>query len=81
MSVKEKVLVFLKAKGEIPGITEEEKLKCDYLELGIIDSLGIVEMIAEFEQEFGIQFESDHLSSPDFRVVGGLINLIEQMKK
>ena len=81
MNVKEKVFCFLNAKGEIPGATEEEKLKCDYLELGIIDSLGIVEMIAEFEQEFGIHFESDHLSAQDFRIVGGLINLIEQMKK
>ena len=78
-NVKEKVFDFLRPKGEIPGQTEEEQLACAYLDERVVDSMGIVEMIMAFEEEFGIHFEPQHMQSPEFRTIGGLIALIEQL--
>lgn len=78
-NVKEKVLDFLRSKGEIPGQTEEEHLACAYLDERVIDSMGIVEMVMTFEEEFAIHFEPQHMQLPEFRTIGGLIALIEQI--
>jgi acyl carrier protein len=77
---KTKVLQFLNSKGEIPGATEEEQLRYAYLENRLIDSMGIIEMVVEFESQFGIQFSPDHMSSQEFQTVGGLIALIERLQ-
>lgn len=83
MDVKETVLKFLeaRAKNPIPGETEEERLSCYYLDAGVIDSLGIVEMIMELEGKYEIFFTDDHLQSYEFQTVGGLIGLVESMIK
>ena len=78
-NVKEKVLDFLRSKGEIPGQAEEEQLACAYLDERVIDSMGIVEMVMTFEEEFAIHFEPQHMQLPEFRTIGGLIALIEQI--
>ena len=77
--VKEKVLDFLRSKGGIPGRSEQEQLDFEYLEEKLIDSLGIVTMVLTFEDEFGIHFEPEHMQSEDFRTIGGLVRLIEQL--
>ncbi len=79
MNVKEKVIAFLEARNKLPGVSDKEKLACNYLDTGIIDSMGIVTMIMEFEQNFGIHFEAEDLQSFEFQSVGGLIQIIEKL--
>ncbi len=81
MDVKRQVLAFFESKGGIPGATEEERLKCGYLDTRVIDSMGIVSMVLEFEATFGIRFSPAEMQSLEFRTVGGLISLIERMQK
>ena len=45
--IKNTVIAFFQAKGEIPGETETERLACAYLEVPLIDSMGIMEMILD----------------------------------
>lgn len=78
MNVKEEVLSYLEACNKIPGETEEQFLSCNYLDVGIVDSMGIVMMITEFEERFGMHFDSDDLQSYDFQTIGGLIGIIEK---
>jgi len=78
MNVKDTVITFLESYKPLLGNTEEEKLSCLYLDKGIIDSMGIVLMITEFEEKFGIRFEAEELQSPEFQTVGGLIRIIEK---
>ena len=80
MDVKQVVFAYLESKNKIPGSSETEKLGCYYLDSGVIDSLGIIEMITTFEEKFQIQFSSDDMQSTDFRTIGGLINLIERLR-
>lgn len=81
MDVKKEVLSFLESQNSIPGQSEVEKLGCAYLDVGVIDSLGIVTMIGNFEEKFRIRFTSEDLQSPDFQTVRGLIGIIERLMK
>ena len=78
--MQQHVLAFLAARGEIPGATVAEQLAYDYLDAGLVDSMGIVEMVMNFEQTFGIRFEPKHLQSSEMRTVGGLIELVSQLR-
>ena len=79
--IKNNVISFFQAKGEIPGKTETERLACAYLEVPLIDSMGIIEMIIEFEEQWQIHFSPQHMQSPEFRTIGGIVELIENLTK
>jgi acyl carrier protein len=49
----------------------------NYVESGYIDSLAMLKFVVALEDKFGIEFSDDELSLPDFKLVGGLIKLIE----
>lgn len=50
----------------------------NYVESGYVDSLGIIQFVCEIEDEFGITFSDEEISSSSFHIVGELINLIER---
>lgn len=81
MNVKQKVLEFLtrSARKSMPD-GESELLACFYLDNGIIDSLGIIMMITEFEETFDIRFSAEDMQSQEFQTVGGLIEIIERLR-
>ena len=82
MNIKEEVLHFFKTNAikPLPGDTEADYLACYYLDIGIIDSIGIVKMIMEFEEKFNIHFDADCMQSYEFQTVGGLIQIIERIR-
>ena len=82
MNIKEEVLHFFKANAlkPLPGDTEADYLACYYLDIGIIDSIGIVQMIMEFEEKFKIHFDADCMQSYEFQTIGGLIQIIERIR-
>ena len=80
MYTKDIVLKFFDEKGGIPGDGLQEKLDCHYLDIKIIDSMGIIEMVTLFEDSFKIRFEAEHLQSEEFQTVGGLIELIDRLQ-
>lgn len=78
MSIKDEVIQYLETSKPIPGNSNDEKLGCFYLDDGVIDSMGIVKMIAEMETKYDIEFAQEDLQSFDFQKVGGLISIIEK---
>lgn len=80
-AVKDAVLTFLGSRNAIPGLTEKEQLACEYLDIGIIDSVGIVEMIVFLESEFDVRFSPVDMQSVEFRTIGGLVGLTERLRK
>ncbi|MFZ0821185.1 MAG: acyl carrier protein [Candidatus Acidiferrales bacterium] len=50
--------------------------KFDLLSEGVIDSLGIVEMIAALEQQLGVRIDFEKLDPEELTVVGPLCNFI-----
>ena len=78
-SVKDVVTGYFESKGGLEDLSEADKLAYKYLDNRLIDSLGIIQMVATFESEFGIRFEPEHFESADFTTIGGVIKLVEGM--
>jgi acyl carrier protein len=74
------VTSFLSEFGPIPGATEVERLACDYIQCGLLDSFGMFTLISRIESTFGITFTSQDLEAPEFKTVGGLIATIERRR-
>lgn len=73
------VLRYFTSKG-LPDFNDEaELLECEYLDKGIIDSLGIVELVVAIESRFDIELSSEDMQSGDFGTIGGLINIVERL--
>ena len=78
-NAREAVLEFFNCRGGIPGGTEDEKLACRYLDVGLLDSLGLVDMILEIEEKCGFRFEAEQMQSPEFRTIGGVIEISQNL--
>ena len=79
LSTKKVVLKFFNGRGDIPGSTNEEKMACRYLDVGLLDSFGLVDMILEIEEKCGFRFEAEQMQSPEFRTIGGVIAISEKL--
>lgn len=79
-TTRDAVFAFFRTKGQVGGTTESERLAFDYIDGALLDSFGIVEMVTEFESQFGIAFSTEDLQSPRFRTIGGLIDIIEHRR-
>jgi acyl carrier protein len=77
-TAKEIVVEFFKRKGTIPGQTETDRLACDYILAGLVDSFGVVELISELEGTFGIRFDYSDFENPQFKIIGGLIEIVDR---
>ena len=77
--VKSFVIDFFKDKG-LPDLDAgAELLEYGYLEKGIIDSLGIVELITVVESRFDIELPLHDMQSKEFGTIGGLITIIGRL--
>ncbi|MGY2803830.1 cyclase family protein [Bradyrhizobium sp. USDA 4506] len=67
------------AKSPLPS--GEDAFSVRYLDDGLIDSLGIVTMVDELETALGVTFSADDMQSYEFQTVGGLIGILDRMRK
>ena len=70
------VIEYIQREYTFPEGTDIMSL--NYVESGYVDSLGLIQFIATIEDEFGIEFTDEDMSSPNIKVVGTLIAMIEQ---
>ena len=81
LATRDLVLDFMGRYGRNPLPTgDAEVLACAYLDSGIIDSLGIINMVSEFESKLAIQFSAEDMQSYEFQTIGGLIGLIDRLR-
>ena len=78
ISIKESVLAYFADKKTLTG-SKEEQLRVRYLNEGIIDSMGIIDLITHFEDQYRIRFEADDLQSEEFQTIGGLVRIVERL--
>jgi acyl carrier protein len=50
----------------------------DMIETGLLDSLVLVTLLFEIEQEFGLQIPLESLEVEDFRSLGGIVRLLSK---
>lgn len=74
--VKEYILEQLQKNYTIDENTDTEQL--DYIEEGYVTSLGLIQFVVDLEENYGIRFSDEEISSKDFRIVGKLAKLVEK---
>jgi D-alanine--poly(phosphoribitol) ligase subunit 2 len=75
------VTKWFEKRGGIPGNSLEEKLAVNYFNSGLIDSLGVIEMITEMEKHFRIRFTEMHFQDRRFSTIGGLGEIIRNLSR
>jgi acyl carrier protein len=59
---------------------EVESIDTDLIETGVIDSLALVELIFQIEQDLGIAIQLDEVSVERFRTVRGIADLLNSLE-
>lgn len=67
------------ARSALP--TGKDALTVQYLNDGLIDSFGIITMIAELESALGVTFSAEDMQSYEFETIGGLIRILDRLAK
>lgn len=74
MSIEEKVISIV---SEVLGIESEKITSADTFNDLYVDSLDLIEIIIECEQEFGYPIKEDKVQN--LKTVGDLVNLIKDL--
>ena len=74
--IKEFVLEHIQTEYDIPADADMDRF--NFIDNGYINSLEMVSFVMELEDEFGITFDDDELTSPEFGVVGSLVEMIRR---
>jgi acyl carrier protein len=69
------LLGFLQRKGSLPRNFSDST---DYLDEGIVDSIGIIKLVLDIESRFGIEIYDTEIQSTEFRTVQGLCAMISR---
>jgi len=77
---KEWLLNWFQRKKSLPGPAEKQ-LELNYFQEGLIDSFGITELIVDVEEQFGIEFSDVHFQDRRFSLIGGLAEIIAELKE
>jgi acyl carrier protein len=77
-TVDQFICTYLQRARSIPGETHDARMQCNFLETGLIDSLGVIDLVMAIESEFKISFRNEDFEDPRFPTVGGLIAIVER---
>ncbi len=79
MNIQKEIIDYLVIKAAEKGFNVSNvTLNTRYLDEGILDSLGLILMIDEFEQKFNIIFSTEDLQSYEFQDIAGLTLIVEK---
>jgi acyl carrier protein len=67
------LLALLSAKAKLPENFDDAT---DFLDAGIVDSIGIIKFVLEIESRFAIEIRDVDIESREFRTVRGLLAMI-----
>jgi acyl carrier protein len=66
--------------GKLADIVLEELLDENYVALGLLDSLGVVQMLIGIEEEFGVWLDPEQMQDTRFCSIAGLAELVEESR-
>lgn len=74
MDILKYVVGLLEEKYGVEGLEDPDAF--NYVESGYVDSIGIIQFIAELEDKFSVEFTDDEIASEEFKTVGGVAGII-----
>ncbi|MCC2667808.1 MAG: hypothetical protein K0Q72_279 [Armatimonadetes bacterium] len=66
--------------GAAPAGSPEQVLATNYFDAKLIDSMGVIELIADAETEFDIAFTELHFQDRRFAFIGGFAELVAELR-
>jgi acyl carrier protein len=63
-------------RTNVLGSNREQIIQMNYFDAKLIDSLQVMELIAELEEHFSIQFTEDHFQERRFATIKGLSQIV-----
>ena len=77
MSIQDRVRSFIIDELRFRGSAKELKNDLPLLEKEILDSMGIFQVVAFLESEFGIEIDDEDLVPDNFGTIDGIARLVE----
>jgi len=74
-------VVWLKKWFALESGLQEDICEQNYFEIGLIDSLKVIDLIEDIENEFDVGFRHDHFQDPRISSIKGLAEIIQELKK
>ncbi len=75
--LKEFIMTEVNPDANLAGLADDEPL----IESGIIDSLGILKIMAFLDEEFGVDLSSQQIKPENFKNVTSICTLFESSKR
>lgn len=67
------LLEWFRRRGSVP------EPETDYFKAGAIDSLAVVQLVADIEKNFSVRFTDKHYQEPRFSTLAGLAEIIREL--
>ena len=78
--VQDRIERFVRNKFSISDGDPHFDRTIDLFESGYVDSVGVVELLAFLNEEFGVEVPENLLLSEDFTSVNGIARIVEQLR-
>jgi acyl carrier protein len=75
-SIKEFIMTEVNPDLHLERIDDEEPL----IESGIVDSLGVLKILAFLDEKFGVDLSSEEIKLENFKSVRSICNLVEKQR-
>jgi len=79
MNITQYIANYFLNKDHECTLNRDTVLAFNYIHNAFLTSIEFIEMIANFEEYFSIQFLDEHLKNPAFSVVGSLIKIVDEL--
>ncbi len=77
-TIQEKIIRIVREIVKADSLPDAELLNKNYLDGGLFDSFQLIEIITKIENEFGIKFLMNDLTSQKFQTLQGISELIKE---
>jgi acyl carrier protein len=72
------LIEYFKTKSPQLNFDDPYVLTTDFIQTGILDSLGVLELIEAVEAQYSIAFSTEDLENPTFKTIEGLRQIISE---
>ncbi len=74
------IVSYFEEFGKLGERSVEDVLDENYVTLGLLDSLGIVQLLVGIEEQFGVWLDPAEMQDPRFCSIAGLAALVEESR-
>jgi acyl carrier protein len=74
------IVDYFAAKDSRLKINGHDVLTIDLYQQGIVDSVGILELVSFLEEQYNVAFQPEDLDAANFRNIGQIMKLLNQRR-